>query len=423
MTLKRRLAPPLRFAPPHRTGDLALTSAVQIFAIFLRLGLTSFGGPIAHLGYFREEFVGKRKWLDDATYSNLVALSQFVPGPASSQTGFAIGVMRGGLVGGLAAWLGFTLPSALLMLLAAKGLVAAEGPLIAGLIHGLKIVAVAVVAQAVWSMAKTLCPDRRTASIALVAAALLVVAASAHFQLAAIAGGAVAGVLLLSSRPQSEPPSPLTSPQSKTAAALALAMFVIMLLGLPLLARLEGSNTLAMIEALYRAGALVFGGAHVVLPLLEQAVVPPGWVSHHDFLAGYGAAQALPGPLFSFAAYLGALIPQELGAFAGAGVAILAIFLPGLLLIYGVLPYWSALSARRKARAAIAGVNAAVVGVLAAALYDPIFTSAIAGPYDAALALAAFTALTVWRLPVLAVVSATAAAGLAIALMTASAQG
>ncbi len=423
MTLKRRPALPSRFVPPHRTRDLALTSPLQIFAIFLRLGLTSFGGPIAHLGYFREEFVGKRKWLDDATYSNLIALSQFVPGPASSQTGFAIGVMRGGLAGGLMAWLGFTLPSALLMLLAAKGLVAAEGPHVAGLIHGLKIVAVAVVAQAVWSMAKTLCPDRRTASIALVAAAVLVAAASGLMQLAVIAAGAVAGVIFLSSRPQSEPPSPLTPSQSKTAAILALALFCIMLLGLPLLARLEGSNILAMIEVFYRAGALVFGGGHVVLPLLEQAVVPPGWLSHHDFLAGYGAAQALPGPLFTFAAYLGALVPQELGEFAGSGLAVLAIFLPGLLLIYGALPYWSALSARRNARAAIAGVNAAVVGVLAAALYHPIFTSAIAGPYDAALALAAFTALTVWRLPVFAVVSATAAAGLGITLVTALPQG
>ncbi len=399
------------------------SSPLQLFLVFLRLGLTAFGGPIAHLGYFREEFVSRRKWLDDASYSNLVALSQFVPGPASSQTGFAIGLMRGGLAGGVAAWLGFTLPSALLMLLAAKGLAFAEGPIFAGLIHGLKIVAVAVVAQAVWSMSKSLCPDKQTASIALLAAAFLIAASSALLQLAAIAAGGLAGVILLSSRPPPDALPALTGRMSRTAGAVALALFVVLLIALPLLARFEGSNAAAMLEVFYRAGALVFGGGHVVLPLLEQGVVPPGWVSAGDFLAGYGAAQALPGPLFAFAAYIGALIPQELGAVAGAAAAIVAIFLPGLLLIYGALPYWSALSAKRNTRAALAGVNAAVVGVLAAALYNPIFTTAISGAHDAALALAAFTALSVWRLPVIAVVAATAAGGLALTLFVTQTAG
>lgn len=390
-------------------------SPLTLFAIFLRLGLTSFGGPIAHLAYFRDEFVARRRWFDEAHYADIVALSQFVPGPASSQTGFAIGLLRVGLTGGLAAWLGFTLPSAILMLLAAKGLALAEGPLAAGLLHGLKIVTVAIVAQAVWGMAKNLAPDPPRANIALMAAACLIAVSSASLQLAVIAAGAIAGYALLRSLPANTQ-AKMEMARSKSAAIAAFALFLLLLGGLPVAAQFTSRPDLAMAEAFYRAGALVFGGGHVVLPLLEEALVPPGWVSQANFLAGYGAAQALPGPLFTFAAYLGAILPSGLGSYGGAAMAIAAIFLPGLLLMYAALPFWGALRERADARAALAGVNAAVVGVLAAALYDPIFTNAIKWPEDLALAIAAFTALTFWRFPVLPVVLATAAAGLAITL-------
>lgn len=380
-----------------------------IFAIFLRLGLTSFGGPVAHIGYLRTEFVTRRRWMGETAYADLVALAQFMPGPASSQTGFAIGVLRGGLAGGLAAWLGFTLPSAIVMLLAAYGVELAAGGIGAGIVHGLKLVAVAVVAQAVWGMAGSLCPDRTRASIAVSAAVLLLLLPSAGTQIAVILAGAAAGAALCRDAAPAKAGT-LGLNVTPGAGLAALGLFAALLAGLPLLAA-GGPHWLALAEACYRAGALVFGGGHVVLPLLERAFVPSGWISAADFLAGYGVAQAVPGPLFTFAAFLGAaqgLPPTGLG---GAAVALVAVFLPGLLLMYGMLPFWDGFRARPSAQAVLRGVNAAVVGILLAALYDPIWTTAVRGPADFAIALAAFTGLVVWKAPVVAIVAATAAAG------------
>ncbi|MBC8049448.1 MAG: chromate efflux transporter [Chitinophagales bacterium] len=381
-----------------------------MFWISLRLGLTSFGGPIAHLAYFRDEFVVRRRWFDEETYADLVALSQFVPGPASSQTLYAIGLLKGDQLGGMAAWLGFTLPSALLMLAAAYGLQFATGATAQGLIHGLKIVAVAVVTQAVWSMAKSLCPDRTRAGISIAAAALLVAAPSTAAQLAVIGSGALAGWLLLKPRANNRQLA-YTGGPSRAAGMFALLLFTLILLGLPVMLGFLPSGELAAFEAFYRAGALVFGGGHVVLPLLQEAVVSSGQMTREAFLAGYGAAQALPGPLFTFAAYLGALLPTGLGPIGGAALCIVAIFLPGLLLIYGALPFWAELRQRTGARAVLGGINATVVGVLAAALYDPIAVSAITKPADLSLALLALGALMVLRAPILAVVAATASGG------------
>ncbi len=386
---------------------------LEILAAFLRLGLMSFGGPVAHLGYFRAEFVARRKWLSEDAYADIVALAQFVPGPASSQTGFALGILRGGLAGGLAAWVGFTLPSALLMLLAAYGLPYAQSPAAQGAIRGLKLLAVAVVAQAVWSMGRTLCPDRLRAGFALTIAALLIAAPGSPLQLAAIAAGALFGLLALHGmeRPHT---TPLGVSTGHKAAGAAIAAYFLFLASLPLAAALSHNGTAALAEAFYRAGALVFGGGHVVLPLLQEAVVQPGWVSAGDFLAGYGAAQALPGPLFAIAAFLGAKASAGPGGAAGAAIATVAIFLPGMLLVYGALPFWDRLRTKTRARAALDGVNAAVVGILAAALYQPVWTSAVLRPLDAALALLAFAALATARLPVWLVALLAAAAGTAI---------
>ncbi len=380
-----------------------------IFAIFLRLGLTSFGGPVAHLGYLRTEFVTRRRWMTEEAYADLVALAQFMPGPASSQTGFAIGVMRGGLAGGLAAWLGFTLPSALIMLLAAWGVDLAAGGAGVGIVHGLKLVAVAVVAQAVWGMAGSLCPDRTRASIGVAAALALLLLPSAVTQVAVILAGAAAGAALCR---DAAPPKEATLGFSVTpgTGVAALLLFALLLAGLPLLAA-GGPHWLALAEACYRAGALVFGGGHVVLPLLERAFVPQGWISAGDFLAGYGVAQAVPGPLFTFAAFLGAAQTPSPNGIAGAAVALVAVFLPGLLLIYGMLPFWDGFRKRPAAQAVLRGVNAAVVGILLAALFDPIWTTTVTTSADFAIALAAFSALVLWKAPVWAVVAATAAAG------------
>ena len=361
-------------------SDTQPPGALRIFGIFLRLGLTSFGGPVAHLGYLRQEFVVRRRWMDEAAYADLVALAQFLPGPASSQTGFAIGVMRGGLAGGLAAWLGFTLPAAVVMVLAALGAGFAAAGIGAGIAHGLKLVAVAVVAQAVWGMAGSLCPDRPRATLAIAAAGLLLLLPGAWTQVGVIGLGAAVGVALL------------RGPATGGGGVRALEMF----------------------EASYRAGALVFGGGHVVLPLLEESFVGPGWLDHGSFLAGYGVAQAMPGPLFTFAAYLGAAAMPQWWGVPGAVVAVVGIFLPGLLLIYGMLPFWDELRRRPLAQAVLRGVNAAVVGILLAALYDPIATAAIGSRADAAVALAAFAALVLWRVPVWGVVIGTAAAGVLI---------
>jgi len=363
--------------------------AAEVFRAFLKLGLTSFGGPVAHLGYFRTEFVERRGWLDDRSYSDLVALCQFLPGPASSQVGMAVGLQRAGWLGALAAWLGFTLPSALVLIAFAYG-IARHGDLAAsGAVHGLKVVAVAVVAQAVWGMAKSLCPDPPRAGMAILAALLTLVLPSALGQVGALAACAVLGGWRLT-LPSQDPVPHVGYGVSRTAGGMAFAVFVLLLAGLPLAALATGAPLWAMVEGFYRAGSLVFGGGHVVLPLLQATVVPAGSVSNADFLAGYGAAQAVPGPLFTFAAYLGAVMQGPLSGWAGGLVFLLVIFVPAFLIVVAALPFWDVLRRQQTVRAAMAGVNAGVVGVLLSALYDPVWTSAIHGRADFGLALAAF---------------------------------
>ncbi len=384
----------------------------EVLRVFLRLGLTSFGGPVAHLGYFRNEFVVKRQWLDERAYADLVALCQFLPGPASSQVGFALGLKRAGLFGGLAAWAGFTLPSALALTLFAYGEGALAGPAGQGLVHGLKLVAVAIVAQAVLGMARSLAPDGPRATIAILALGLMGFAPAGLSQIAAILIGGLAG-LLVCRREAGAPLEPGPSPISRRAGLLSLAA-VLVLLALSFLP--DRHAGLAFLAGIFRSGALVFGGGHVVLPLLNSAVVDPGWVSAGAFLAGYGAAQAVPGPLFTFAAYLGAVASAPPGGPLGAALALVAIFLPGLLILMGALPFWHGLSGRPETRAAMAGVNAAVVGLLAFALYDPVWTSGVRGPADFAIAAAGFAALVAWRAPPLIVVAAIAAAGVGLGM-------
>lgn len=402
--------------PPGSHDPVAATGTPgEVFRAFLKLGLTSFGGPIAHLGYFRTELVVRRRWVDEAGYADLVALCQFLPGPASSQVGYALGLMRGGPLGGLAAWCAFTLPSALLMLLFALGAGRLEGPLGAGLIHGLKLVAVAVVAQAVWSMARTLTPDLQRVSIALGAILLLVLSGGPAGQVGAIAVGSVAGLWLC--RADAAPACRLAFPVSRRVGRMALAAFALGLVGLPLAAMASGSHGIALFDVFYRSGALVFGGGHVVLPLLEEGVVRPGWIGPDAFLAGYGVAQAVPGPLFTFAAFLGAAMEPGPNGLAGALLCLVAIFTPGLLLVTGVLPFWSALRTRPRVQAAMRGANAAVVGLLALALYDPLWTNTILGPADVAVAVTGFVLLTALKCPPWAVVVMTAASGLAMAAL------
>ncbi|KKB07184.1 chromate transporter [Devosia geojensis] len=383
-------------ANPDTTEGTSRGSAGEVFRVFLKLGLTSFGGPIAHLGYFRDELVTRRKWISEEGYADLVALCQFLPGPASSQVGFSLGLLRGGPLGALAAWSAFTLPSALLLLFFAFGASWFEGKVGAGILHGLKLVAVAVVAQAVWGMARTLAPDRERAGIALFAVLLVIFVSGSIGQVAAIVGGGLLGLWLC----RGMPPNPVGHPAFGVPKAVgwsALAVFFILLVGLPVVEALASSQSLSLFDAFYRAGALVFGGGHVVLPLLETEVVRTGWVSSDAFLAGYGAAQAAPGPLFTFAAYLGAVMQPEPAGPMGAAIALVAVFLPGLLLVVGALPFWDAFRTRPVAQAAMRGANAAVVGVLGAALYNPVWTSAVLTPADFALALAGFLLLTVWK--------------------------
>lgn len=386
-------------------------TVVEVFLVFLKLGVSSFGGPIAHLGYYRNELVVRRKWLDETTYADLVALCQFLPGPASSQAGFSLGVLRGnGLLGGLAAWFAFTMPSAVIMFAFAMGAASFTGPVAEGFLHGLKLVAVAVVAQAIWGMACSLTPDRPRAAIALAAVAVVVTFAGSIAQIAAIALGACAGLWLC--RGEAPPVSGhLNFPVTRLSGGIALLLFAALLLLTPVLAAASGSHTIAMFDAFYRSGALVFGGGHVVLPLLQAQVVSPGWVSNETFLAGYGLAQAVPGPLFTFAAYLGAVMNSPPNGLAGAAIALVALLLPGMLLVYGMLPFWDAMRARPAAQAALRGTNAAVVGILGAALYSPVWTSAVMSGRDFALALAGFLLLTVWKLPSWVVVVLLAAAG------------
>ncbi|MBB5694130.1 chromate efflux transporter [Muricoccus pecuniae] len=391
-------------------------SFLEVLLVFLRLGLTSFGGPVAHLGYFREEFVERRRWLDEKSYADLVALGQFLPGPASSQVGFALGVLRAGLPGGAAAWIGFTIPSAVIMLLAAHGVGALAGGAGAGLLHGLKLVAVAVVAQAVWGMANSLCPDRPRATLAVLTTVFVLLLPSALTQIGVILG-ASAGLALYRNADTGAPDAVLPVRVPRRSALSSLVLFVLLLAGLPLLAAMTGAHGMAVIDAFYRAGSLVFGGGHVVLPLLEQAMVPTGWISADGFLAGYGVVQAVPGPLFTFAAFLGAAQSMPPNGITGGLLALLAVFLPGILLMYGMLPFWDALRRRPAARAALLGVNAAVVGILAAALFQPIWTSTIRTPLDFSIALLAFASLVLWRVPAWLVVVATGIAGIAAAML------
>jgi chromate transporter len=387
---------------------------VEVLAAFLRLGLTSFGGPIAHLGYFREDIVARRKWLDEKTYADLVALSQFLPGPASSKVGIAIGLLRAGYAGALAAWVGFTLPSALAMVLFAYGVTAFGDALGRGWLHGLKVAAVAVVAQAVLGMMRSLTPDRERATLAAIAAVIALAFPSAAGQMAAILAGGIAGYFFL---PNGSAAEHTTVPRvvSRLVAFAAVALFFAILVGLPLLVAVVPSQSLRLFEAFYRAGSLVFGGGHVVLPLLQASVVPPGWVTNEAFLAGYGAAQALPGPLFTFSAYLGAVMGPAPNGWAGAILCLVAMFLPSFLLVIGPLPFWDALRSRPWAQSALRGVNAAVVGLLLAALYDPVWTAGITGAADFALAIAAFVLLFMWQTPPWLVVILCALGGAVIA--------
>jgi chromate transporter len=388
-------------------------SPIEVLWAFLRLGLTSFGGPIAHLGYFREEFVVRRRWLDEQTFADLIGLCQFLPGPASSQVGFSLGLMRAGFWGALAAWTGFTLPSAIMMVLFAYGAGALGGPIGAGVLHGLKLVAVAIVAQAVWGMACTLCPDRERASIALIATLIILFSTSSAFQIGAIALGGFAGLWLCRAAPNGKAQH-MAMPVSRRAGIAALIAFFLILIGAPLLGAAMHSQGLGLFDAFYRSGALVFGGGHVVLPLLREAFVTPGWVSDDAFLSGYGAAQAVPGPLFTFAAYLGAVVSPEPHGLAGAAMGLIGIFLPGMLILTGVLPFWETVRKRAAAQAAMRGVNAAVVGLLGAALYNPVWTTSVKTGGDFAIALTGFVLLTVWRAPPLAVVIIGALGGLAL---------
>ena len=423
-TVAQNLAPASKLVNNARVEDPAATTekpqaraenAGEVFAAFLRLGVSSFGGPIAHLGYFREAFVVRRRWLDERAFVDLVALCQFLPGPASSQVGFSIGLMRGGYLGGLAAWTGFTLPSAILLVLFAYGASALTGPVGAGLLHGLKLVAVAIVAQAVWGMARSLCPDRQRAFIAVMAALIILFSASSAAQIGAIAAGGLAGLWLCRGE-QTAPGDHFVMPVSRRAGVAALCAFFILLGGLPILQSAWNVSGVALFGAFYRSGALVFGGGHVVLPLLRQAFVAPGWVSDNAFLAGYGAAQAVPGPLFTFSAYLGTVVSPEPHGVPGAVLGLIGIFLPGILILLGTLPFWDSFRKKPGAQAGMRGVNAAVVGLLGAALYDPVWTSAVNTRADFALALVGFVLLTVWRAPPLVVVAVSAVGGVVLAL-------
>jgi chromate transporter len=382
----------------------------EVLAVFLRLGLTSFGGPVAHLGYFRAEFVVRRRWLDEPAYADLVALCQFLPGPASSQVGIAIGLSRAGYAGALAAWIGFTLPSAFALVLFAYGVGALGDTAGAGWLHGLKVAAVAVVAQAVLGMMRSLAPDRARATLAVVATGIVLAFPGAIGQIGAIALGALAGVALLhTDGAQEHAALPLSV--GRIAGASLLCLFLILLIALPLLATVIPGHALALFDAFYRAGSLVFGGGHVVLPLLQASVVPPGWVGNDAFLAGYGAAQAVPGPLFTFAAYLGAAESPQPNGWLGAAICLIAVFLPSFLLVVGALPFWDELRRRPLAQSALRGVNAAVVGLLLAALYQPVWTTGITNGADFALAAAAFLLLFMWQTPPWLVVIICALAG------------
>ncbi|MBI4528693.1 MAG: chromate transporter [Deltaproteobacteria bacterium] len=389
-------------------------SLLEVLWASTRLGLTSFGGPIAHLGYFHEEYVQRKKWIDEQSYADLVALCQFLPGPASSQVGIAIGIARARLLGGVAAWLGFTMPSALALIAFAFGIGAFASAADAGWLHGLKVVAVAVVAQAVWGMARSLCPDRERATIAIFAAIVTLAWQSAVGQVLSIAIAGVVGLIIFPGTTLSSL-SHIRFPIGKKSGIAAWIIFFTLLFGLPLLRQIAPSHALEVFDSFFRVGSLVFGGGHVVLPLLQAEVVGPGWVTNEQFVAGYGAAQAVPGPLFTFSAYLGAVMAPEPNGWTGACIALVAIFFPSFLLVTGALPFWDLLRSVPVFQSALKGINAAVVGLLLTALYTPVWTSAIHTPADFGLGLVAFGLLMFWKFPPWLVVALTAIGGEALA--------
>ena len=394
----------------HNNANIESKSAWAVFLIFLRLGLTSFGGPVAHLGYFRDEFVIRRKWLTENSYADLIALCQFLPGPASSQVGIAIGLSRAGYAGALAAWTGFTLPSAIVLMLFAIGISSYGDIVPLGVLHGLKVAAVAVVAQAVWGMGKNLCTDVARISIMALAACFVLLVPSALAQVSVIAIAAIIGLLWFKpEKVMAHDPLPITV--RRRTGLVWLFLFFSLLIGLPLLTTLYPSQTLSMVDTFFRAGSLVFGGGHVVLPLLQAEIVPAGWISNDTFLAGYGATQAVPGPLFTFAAFLGSSMNQAPSGWLGGMICLIAIFAPSFLLVMGVLPFWESLRQNLRTRAALSGINAAVVGLLLAALYQPVWTSAIIEAKDFGLALVALIALMFWKFPAWLVVIGCGAAG------------
>jgi len=394
----------------------SLGSFLEVFIAALRLGVTSFGGPVAHLGYFRQEYVERRRWLDEHTYADLVALCQLLPGPASSQVGIAVGIKRAGLLGGVAAWLGFTLPSAAALILFAYGVTAIGDVADSGWLGGLKIAAVAVVALAVWSMAKNLCPDRPRATVAIVSAIMMLAWPTAIGQVIIVVVAGIVGWRLFSEG-QPESGHVQQFPISRAVAVSSLALFVILLVGLPLATQFSSNNHLQVFDSFFRAGSLVFGGGHVVLPLLQAQVVPPGWLGNQEFIAGYGAAQAVPGPLFTFSAYLGTMLYGGPNAWMGGVFTLAAIFLPSFLLVIGAVPFWDRLRGLGSFRGATRGINAAVVGLLLAALYNPVGISAIRGSEDFGLALGAFALLALWKWPPWLVVALTAGGSAALATL------
>jgi chromate transporter len=391
-------------------------SFLEVLGVFTKLGVTSFGGPVAHLGYFRQEIVMRRKWVDEAAYADLISLSQFLPGPSSSQLGIALGMTRAGVWGGLAAWLGFTLPSAILLTLFAYATTLLKSVAQSGWLHGLLIVAVAVVAQAVWGMATTLCPDRPRMTMAIIAAIAILLWPSAIIQIAIMVLAGLVGWGVLR-KTEAEKPSHIPLQLPRRLAIACWILFLILLFGLPLLHQFTHSQPIALFDTFFRVGSLVFGGGHVVLPLLQREVVPVGWVTNDQFITGYAAAQAIPGPLFSFAAYLGAVSQPSPHGWLGAAIALTAIFLPSFLFVIGILPFWNRLRTIESFQAALRGTNAAVVGILLAALYQPIWTSAIHAPVDVAQGLLAFGLLVIRKLPPWAVVLLAALLGAGLSLL------
>ena len=408
------MSEPAKAATEQALANRGQGSFFEVFWISTQLGLTSFGGPIAHLGYFHEEYVKRRKWIDERSYADLVALCQFLPGPASSQVSIAIGIARARLLGGVAAWLGFTMPSALALIAFAFGIGAFASAADAGWLHGLKVVAVAVVAQAVWGMARSLCPDRERATIAILASILTLAWPTAVGQLLSIAVAGLAGLIIFPGAASSAP-SQMRFPIGKKTGIAAWSIFFALLIGLPLLRQIQPGHALEVFDSFFRVGSLVFGGGHVVLPLLQAEVVGPGWITNEQFVAGYGAAQAVPGPLFTFSAYLGAVMGPEPNGWTGAMLALAAIFFPSFLLIAGALPFWDVLRTVPVFQSALKGINAAVVGLLLTALYKPVWTSAIYSPADLGLGLLAFGLLMYWKTPPWLVVVLTAVGGEVIA--------